>query len=68
MENIYDDPLMWNNRYQEFMGRVMESGVATGYFDMGGNVDLYVGTKTKSGRLYRNNGDGTFSDTSRQMA
>lgn len=60
--NLYDDPAMWGKRYREFMGGGMGSGVAAGDFDRDGRVDLYVSTKTRPGRLYRNLGGWKFAD------
>ncbi len=38
------------------------SGAAAADFDNDGHVDLYVTTVLAGNRLYRNNGDGTFTD------
>ncbi|HEX2861683.1 MAG TPA: VCBS repeat-containing protein, partial [Lacunisphaera sp.] len=62
VQNPYDDPAMWGTRYREYMGGGMGSGVAAGDFDGDGRVDLYVSTKTKPGRLYRNRGNWKFED------
>ena len=62
VENPYDDPQMWAERYREFMGGGMGSGIAAGDFDGDGLVDLYVSTKTKPGTLYRNRGGWRFED------
>ena len=62
VQNPYDDPSMWSGRYREYMGGGMGSGVAAGDFNGDGKVDLYVSTKTKPGRLYRNLGNWKFED------
>lgn len=62
VNNAYDDPQMWGSRYRAFMGGGMGSGVAVGDFDNDGKPDLYVSTKTKPGRLFRNRGGWRFED------
>jgi hypothetical protein len=62
VDNAYDDPKMWGDRYREYMGGSMGSGIAAGDFDSDGKVDLYVSLKTKPGRLFRNMGDWYFED------
>ncbi len=42
-------------------------GVATGDYDNDGDWDLYV-TNFGSNVLYRNNGNGTFTDVTRQVS
>lgn len=66
VQNPYDDPQMWAHRYREYMGGGMGSGLAAGDFDGDGWVDLYVSTKTKPGRLYRNLGGWKFQDVTAQ--
>ncbi|HEY0947696.1 MAG TPA: FG-GAP-like repeat-containing protein, partial [Opitutaceae bacterium] len=66
VNNPYDDPQMWGQRYRAFMGGGMGSGVAAGDFDGDGKVDLYVSTKTRPGRLFRNVGDWKFVDVTEQ--
>jgi enediyne biosynthesis protein E4 len=62
VQNLYDDPQMWARRYREYMGGAMGSGIAAGDYDGDGRVDLYVSTKTKPGRLFRNLGNWKFAD------
>jgi hypothetical protein len=42
-------------------------GAAWGDFDDDGDPDLYVSNFGEENRLYRNNGDGTFSDVARDL-
>lgn len=62
VENQYDDLKMWTNRYREFMGGGMGSGLSAGDYDQDGLVDIYVSTKTKPGVLFRNRGNWKFED------
>lgn len=57
---------MWTSRYREFMGGGMGSGMAAGDFDNDGLVDLYVSTKTRPGRLFRNLGNWKFEDVTEE--
>ena len=77
------DPLYWNRLYRQDRGGTFTDvteaaglstegndfgmGVATGDYDNDGYVDLYI---TNYGRnvLYRNNGDGTFSNRTQHAA
>ncbi|MBD5778329.1 VCBS repeat-containing protein [Pelagicoccus sp. NFK12] len=66
VDNAYDDPEMWGTRYREYMGGSMGSGIAAGDYDGDGKLDLYVSTKTKPGRLFRNLGDWRFEDVTEE--
>jgi hypothetical protein len=61
-ENLYADPRMWGDRYQEFALGGMGTGVAIGDFDNDGRPDLFVVSKTEQCRLFRNLGDWKFED------
>ena len=45
---------VWNERFCR--------GVAWGDYDDDGHPDLYISNMGQPNRLYRNNGDGTFTD------
>ncbi len=62
VQNRYDDGSMWGKRYREFMGGAMGSGLAAGDYDGDGRTDLFVSTKTRPGRLFRNLGKWRFED------
>jgi len=66
VQNPYDDPQMWGSRYRAFMGGAMGSGIAVGDFDGDGKVDIYVSTKTKPGRLFKNLGGWKFVDVTKE--
>ncbi len=61
-ENLYADPRMWGDRYQEFALGGMGTGVAIGDFDNDGRPDLLVVSKTEQCRLFRNLGNWQFED------
>jgi len=61
-ENLYADPRMWGDRYQEFALGGMGTGVAIGDFDNDGRPDLLVVSKTEQCRLFRNLGNWKFED------
>ncbi len=60
--NPYDDPRMWGERYRELTFGAMGTGVAAGDFDNDGHPDLFVVSKTKTSRLFRNTGNWKFVD------
>lgn len=66
VDNAYDDPEMWGTRYREYMGGSMGSGIAAGDYDGDGKLDIYVSTKTKPGRLFRNLGEWKFEDVTEE--
>ena len=61
-ENLYADPRMWGDRYQEFALGGMGTGVAIGDFDNDGRPDIFVVSKTEQSRLFRNLGNWKFED------
>ena len=60
--NPYDDPRMWSELYRELTFGAMGTGVAVGDFDNDGRPDVFVVSKTKTSRLFRNLGDWKFED------
>lgn len=60
--NPFDDPAMWRQRYAEFSGGPVGTGVAVGDFDRDGRPDLYVVNKTAPNRLYRQIAPFVFTD------
>lgn len=69
--------LLRNNGDGTFTDVTLEAGInilpavasqaaAWADYDNDGNVDLFVGTENAPGHLFHNNGDGTFTDVSRQ--
>jgi hypothetical protein len=61
-ENPYDDPRMWGDLYHEFEDGSMGTGVAIGDYDGDGRPDVFVVSKTKGCRLFRNLGGYRFED------
>ena len=61
-ENPYDDPNMWGARYSAFETGSIGTGVAIGDYDGDGRPDLFVVSKTRSCRLFRNLGNWKFED------
>lgn len=53
VENPYDDPAMWGERYTEFQGGAIGSGLATGDVDGDGLTDIFVANKTRPSQLFR---------------
>lgn len=62
VDNPYDDPRMWAELYRELTFGAMGTGVAAGDFDNDGRPDVFVVSKTKSSRLFRNLGNWRFQD------
>ncbi|GAB5559207.1 MAG: VCBS repeat-containing protein [Synoicihabitans sp.] len=60
--NPYDDPRMWGELYRELTFGAMGTGVAAGDYDNDGRPDLFVVSKTKTSRLFRNMGNWKFVD------
>jgi hypothetical protein len=68
--------LYHNNRDGTFTDVALRAGVGNdrfgkgsdwGDYDNDGDLDLYVSNLGQPNRLYRNNGDGTFTDVAREM-
>ena len=61
-ENLYNDPRMKNDLYQEFETSSIGTGVAIGDYDGDGRPDVFVVSKTEGCRLFRNLGGYRFED------
>lgn len=60
--NKYDDPSMWSDKFDEFQGGAIGTGVAAGDVDGDGMTDLYFVNKTGANKLYRQVADFKFED------
>ncbi|MGJ3244322.1 MAG: FG-GAP-like repeat-containing protein [Opitutales bacterium] len=62
IRNTYDDPRMWRERFKENGFGSIATGVAVGDYDADGFIDIYLIDRFGPNKLYRNNGDWTFTD------
>ncbi|MCR6655510.1 MAG: VCBS repeat-containing protein [Opitutus sp.] len=60
--NNYDDPRMWDQRYQELVYGAIGTGVAIADYDGDGRPDVFVVSKVGKSRLFRNLGGWKFED------
>ena len=66
VENPYDDPAMWADRFTEFQTGAVGSGLALGDVDGDGLVDIFVANKTKPNKLFRQVAPFKFVDITEQ--
>ncbi len=62
VQNAYDDPRIWGERFHEFSSGSIGTGVAIADYDGDGRPDLYVVSKMEGCRLFRNLGGYRFED------
>ncbi|MDQ8198151.1 FG-GAP-like repeat-containing protein [Pelagicoccus enzymogenes] len=65
-KNAYADPEMWGEKYSEFQGGAVGTGLAVGDVDGDGQVDLYAVHKTGPNKLYRQVAPLKFEDITDQ--
>ncbi len=64
--NAYDDPRMWDQRYQELVYGAIGTGVAIADYDGDSRPDVFVVSKVGKSRLFRNLGGWKFEDVTDQ--